>query len=324
MDETADVEEVIAIPTANGASIPAHSTDLEDEISVDGEDEEEDEDENEDDEDIPLSELGSDAGSGDEDIVPYQRLTINNISALKRAIKSIALPTISLAFSEHQSVTTAEPVVIADVEDDLARETAFYAQSLGAVKEARALLRKESIPFTRPTDYFAEMVKSDEHMGKIKSKLTDDAANKKAAQEARRQRDLKRFGKQVQQEKLKERAKDKREMLDKVKSLKRKRQGEGLTTTKEEDMFDVALDEAGPSEQRNRREKRERGGKDGPNPKRQKKDQKYGFGGKKRFAKSGDAQSSGDMSGYSVKRMKGAKKGASQRPGKNRRAAQRG
>jgi len=59
--------------------------------------------------------------------------------------------------------------------------------------------------------------------------------------------------------------------------------------------------------------------KHGPN-KRQKKDDKYGFGGKKRFSKSGDAISSGDLRGFSTKRMKG---GVKQRPGKSRRAGNR-
>lgn len=77
------------------------------------------------------------------------------------------------------------------------------------------------MPFSRPVDYFAEMVKSDEHMGKIKAKMTDEAASKKAAADARKQRDLKRFGKQVQVAKLQERDKAKRETLDKIKLLKR-------------------------------------------------------------------------------------------------------
>lgn len=38
--------------------------------------------------------------------------------------------------------------------------------------------------------------------------------------------------------------------------------------------------------------------------KRQKRDEKFGFGGKKRFAKSGDAISSGDLSGFSAKKKK--------------------
>lgn len=50
---------------------------------------------------------------------------------------------------------------------------------------------------------------------------------------------------------------------------------------------------------------RERGPGDGPRFKRQKKDAKFGFGGKKRFSKSGDAASSGDMRGFSAGRMKG-------------------
>lgn len=46
--------------------------------------------------------------------------------------------------------------------------------------------------------------------------------------------------------------------------------------------------------------------RDGPRFKRQKKDAKFGFGGKKRFSKSGDAASSGDMRGFSAGRMKGS------------------
>ncbi len=65
--------------------------------------------------------------------------------------------------------------------------------------------------------------------------------------------------------------------------------------------------------------RRDRAGAPGNN-KRQKKDAKFGHGGKKRFAKSGTAESSADMRGFSAKRMKG-KGGPSKRPGKSRRAA---
>lgn len=55
--------------------------------------------------------------------------------------------------------------------------------------------------------------------------------------------------------------------------------------------------------------------------KRQKKDQKFGFGGKKRFAKSGDAVSSGDMRGFAKSNRKEGGGGASKRLGKSRRSA---
>ena len=183
-------------------------------------DEAEDEEAGEED-DIPLSDI-SDLSDGEKgDIVAHQRLTINNTSALLKAQKSIALPVSALPFSEHQTVSSAAQISIPDVNDDLNRELAFYKQCLDAATEARTLLRKEGVLFSRPTDYFAEMVKSDDHMGKIKQKMTDEAANKKAAAEARKQRDLKKFGKQVQVAKLQERDKAKRETLDKINILKR-------------------------------------------------------------------------------------------------------
>jgi len=187
----------------------------------DAEEEDDDEEAEEEEDDIPLSDLESLASEDKGDIIPHQRLTINNTTALLAALNRISLPYSKLPFSEHMSITSDEPVDIPDVEDDLNRELAFYKQSLSAVKDAQAKLRKEGVPFTRPTDYFAEMVKSDEHMGKIKAKLIDEAAGKKAAAEARRQRDLKKFGKQVQVAKLQERAKDKRDTLEKISLLKR-------------------------------------------------------------------------------------------------------
>ena len=169
---------------------------------------------------IALSDIESLASEEKADILPHQRLTINNTAALTQALKRIALPS-KLPFSAHQSITTSEPVAISDVNNDLTRELAFYKQSLDAANDARTRLKEEGVPFSRPTDYFAEMVKSDEHMGKIKSKMVDEAADKRAAADARKQRDLKKFGKQVQVAKLQERDKAKRDTLDKINLLKR-------------------------------------------------------------------------------------------------------
>jgi rRNA-processing protein EBP2 len=88
--------------------------------------------------------------------------------------------------------------------------------------------------------------------------------------------------------------------------------------TNEEDLFDVALEDAGKGDKQGRASKSGVAGKS--NLKRQKRDQKFGFGGKKRFSKSGDAVSSSDIRGFSTKRMKGQK--GPQRLGKNRRAKQ--
>lgn len=194
---------------------------MEDESDSDSE-EEDQPNGDEDEEDIPLSDIESLASEDRADVIPHQRLTIDNTSALLRSLKSFALPS-SLPFSAVQSITSAEPVEVADVEDDLKREEVFYNQSLEAVTEARIRLKKEGVPFSRPTDYFAEMVKSEEQMGKVRQKLLDEAARKKASADAKRQRDLKKYGKAVQVAKLQERQKEKRDTLDRINTLKRSR-----------------------------------------------------------------------------------------------------
>ncbi|KAI0595657.1 eukaryotic rRNA processing protein EBP2-domain-containing protein [Biscogniauxia sp. FL1348] len=305
----------------------------EDEGEDDDEDEEEEEEEEEDDEDIPLSDLEDGDLDDEADYVPKQKLSINNTTALLASLNRIAIPTDkSVPFATHQSiVSSGEPTAdaIPDIHDDLKRELALYQQNLEAAKQARALLKAEGVPFSRPTDYFAEMVKDDGHMEKVKAKLIEEASAKKASAEARKLRDLKKFGKQVQVAKLQERQKQKRDTLEKIKTLKRKRQESGTgDDTHEADLFDVAVD----NELGNKKSQQRafgRGGRtdgSGPNAKRQKKNEKYGFGGKKRHAKSGDARSSGDLSGFSARRMKsggGAKGKVSKGPrlGKSRRNA---
>jgi rRNA-processing protein EBP2 len=189
-----------------------------DEEAEDDENDDDEEEDVEEEEDIPLSDLEDDER---EDVIVHQRLTINNSAAIKTSLKRISFITKNTPFSEHNSLVSKEPIEVTDPNDDLNRELAFYKVCQAAAIEARGLLKKEGVPFTRPGDYFAEMVKNDEHMDKIKKKLYEEAAGKKAAAEARRQRDLKKFGKQVQVAKLQQRAKEKRDTLEKINALKK-------------------------------------------------------------------------------------------------------
>lgn len=196
----------------------AASSDAEEEEEEEVDQDEEMEDEEEEEEDIPLSDLEEDER---EDVVPHQRLTINNSAAILSALKRISFIGPNTPFSEHNSIVSKEPIEVEDANDDLNRELAFYKVCQAAATQARGLLKKDGIPFTRPGDYFAEMVKNDEHMSLIKKKLYEEAAGKKASAEARRQRDLKKFGKQVQNSKLQQRHKEKRDMLEKINTLKK-------------------------------------------------------------------------------------------------------
>ncbi|KAI8992118.1 eukaryotic rRNA processing [Mycotypha africana] len=202
----------------------------------------------------------------------------------------------NLPWIETMTITSKEPIVVEDVNNDMERELAFYKQALEAAKLGKKLVEKADVPFWKPDDYFAEMVKSDEHMAKINKKLANEKAAIKAAEDAKRQRQLKKFGKKVQIEKQLERQKQKTETLEKIKLLKRKRKsGEDLTV---DDNFDIALEKADT--------KRAKKDKDKPTKslKRVMKDKKYGSGGKKgRFAKSNTAESSAELGGYN--KMKG-------------------
>ncbi|GAA5816948.1 hypothetical protein MFLAVUS_010483 [Mucor flavus] len=221
------------------------------------------------------------------------RPRINNEDAMIRLTESFKLK--GLPWIETMTITSTEPVVVEDVKDDMARELAFYQQALEAAKLGRELVKKAGVDFSRPEDYFAEMLKSDEHMAKIRQRLLDESASVKASEEAKRQRQLKKFGKKVQVEKQLERQKQKTEMLEKIKLLKRKRKDGGDLTLNDD--FDVALDKADT----NKRAKTET--KPTKNHKRVAKDTKYGFGGKKRFAKSNTLESTSGLGGYN--KMKG-------------------
>ena len=52
---------------------------------------------------------------------------------------------------------------------------------------ARSLAQKHKLPFTRPADYFAEMVKSDAHMERIRQRLLDESATIKRSEEKRKE-----------------------------------------------------------------------------------------------------------------------------------------
>ena len=80
---------------------------------------------------------------------------------------------------------------------------------------------KHSLPFTRPADYFAEMVKSDSHMERIRQRLLDESAGMKRAEDKRKEREGKKFGKQVQLERIRERQQSKKEVEERLKGLKR-------------------------------------------------------------------------------------------------------
>ena len=287
----------------------------------DDEEEEEEEAEHDDEEEIPLDSLPSSASLSEQALASrHNRIRINNTEAMQRVYEDMRLDgpstsgkmpwieTMSLVY-EH---ATADEVP--DAQNDLDRELSFYRQSLAAAIRGRELVLAANVSFSRPNDYFAEMVKTDEHMERVRQRLLDESASIKASEDAKRQRELKKYGKKIQTEKLFERQRSKRDMQEKVNALKRKRQT-GLDM--DDDEFDVQLEEALGERKAAQRTQR------GPNKKRQYRDEKYGFGGKKRHSKSNTAESTDQVGPSRRKPGQRPKGGKAKRPGKARRAARR-
>lgn len=70
-----------------------------------------------------------------------------------------------------QVITLPTTTEVADIDDDVARELAFYNNAKAAAEAAITQLEAAGVPWQRPPDYFAESVKSDGHMAKVKEQL---------------------------------------------------------------------------------------------------------------------------------------------------------
>jgi hypothetical protein len=103
-------------------------------------------------------------------------------------------------------------------------------------------------------------------MARLRSHLVEEAASIKKSEQARKQRELKKYGKEIQHEKLKQRVQDKKGLDERLRGVKRKRK-DGAELGGEEGDFDVALDDAIDG-----KGKAGKGGKDGKDGKRGDKD----------------------------------------------------
>ncbi|KAI3722828.1 hypothetical protein L2E82_33946 [Cichorium intybus] len=196
-----------------------------------------------------------------------------------------------------------------DVNDDLARELAFYTQALEGTREAFLKFQTTNLPFLRPSDYYAEMVKTDSHMEKIKGRLLVEKRRMEEAEERRKARDNKKKAKEVQALKQKERVKQKKDEIESVKKWRKQRQQGGFA----EKDGDMGLPfEDGKESEKSKKNKRqgvspwdrsggkgkEQKGGNGKRKSREFRDSKYGFGGKKGIKKQNTAETTNDFRGF--------------------------
>lgn len=207
-----------------------------------------------------------------------------------------------------------------DVNDDLARELAFYTQALEGTRQAFEKLQSMGLPFLRPADYYAEMVKTDTHMEKVKGRLLAEKRKMEEAEERRKAREAKRLSKEIQAQKMKERAKQKKDDIESVKKWRKQRQQSGFAGNANDAGLDLDFEDGKVFERsKNKRPGVSPGdrsggkgkfavGKGNKPKKREFKDSKFGFGGKKGMKKQNTAETTHDVRGFKKKSTPGNKR----------------
>jgi len=221
------------------------------------------------------------AGTSDVEVSKGKKdiYAVNNVIGLWNKFKSIHL---NLDWIEKLDISIAADLettkdVLNDpdskAEDDFKREMAFYHQALAVVGKAVKRLRKLNVPTKRPIDYFAEMAKSDEHMKKVREKLLSKQTAVERREQVRAIREQKKMGKKIQHEIVEGKKSEKKKMINALKKTKKGKMGADALLKPEQSKK--------PQKGKKFREFR---------------DNKYGYGGKKKGSKWNTADSTAESS----------------------------
>jgi rRNA-processing protein EBP2 len=182
-----------------------------------------------------------------------KKICKNDVHGLEQKLRELTLniPSYSgdIPFIETLVVISESPLEIENPNDDLDRESKFYKQALQCVSVASELFSQDGLPYKRPDDFFAEMIKSDDHMHKVKSSLLREKRVIDEAQERRKIRTQKKYGKQVQQNVLSERKKQRDSEKDAIKNWMKMKKSNLVDDADLEVLFD-------PNEEKNNRKKK--------------------------------------------------------------------
>eukprot|EP01064_Diplonema_japonicum_P032258 TRINITY_DN6009_c3_g1_i1.p1 TRINITY_DN6009_c3_g1~~TRINITY_DN6009_c3_g1_i1.p1 ORF type:complete len:253 (+),score=83.97 TRINITY_DN6009_c3_g1_i1:44-760(+) len=154
----------------------------------------------------------------------------------------MTVPKVPTDWAQRLQVTAVKELQKGEwnIDDDALREELFEKQALSNVEQAMHLLKSHGIPNKRPTDFYAEMVKSDVHMNKIRENMEFQRSKIKNQQVRRQQKHAAKFGKQVQTQVLQEREQQKADALAKIEHLKKKSKKFGMAAANDGDV-DVAF-----------------------------------------------------------------------------------
>ncbi|GAB6031629.1 putative rRNA-processing protein EBP2 [Chamberlinius hualienensis] len=228
-------------------------------------------------------------------LVPQrERIVINNITGLKDKLNQLKLNLpwierldfnndVALLAPELAKKLEAETAQTSFVENEFKREIHFYRQAQATVLEGIPKLHDLGVPTKRPIDYFAQMAKSDEHMKKVREQLLNKQTVIERKEKLRKLREMKKYGKQVQQEVIQKRKEEKKTMMESVHKFRKSQKNKS-----EDDHFNSKPVDKNP---KNKLKKKQQERQDF-------KDKKFGFGGQKKKKKFNDRESAADTSEF--------------------------
>ncbi|KAG2393642.1 hypothetical protein C9374_007173 [Naegleria lovaniensis] len=179
---------------------------------------------------------------------------IYDADAIKACMNKLPILTKNLDWIHTLQLNSYTPLKVDNPEDDIDRELQFYNQAITSAKDGFKRLHSLGIKVHRPDDYFAEMVKSDEHMAKIRNKLVQSRKVIEEREKRRQRKEQQKIGKQLKAERLKEKIARKKQDIEAVDHWRRTYSGSG----KEFDV-DAATEEYSKIVEKS--EKKNKGGK---------------------------------------------------------------
>uniref|UniRef100_A0A1I7VLQ4 rRNA-processing protein EBP2-like protein n=1 Tax=Loa loa TaxID=7209 RepID=A0A1I7VLQ4_LOALO len=148
-------------------------------------------------------------------VTEKKRPIINKKAELENKVKEL---TKNLTWIETLDVAVNSDHIGEKVlNDDFEREIIFYKQAEKAVQIAVLRLREMNVRIFRPTDYYAEMVKSDQHMQKIRQRMAEVEESKQKLEAIRRIREEKKFAAKVQKKVMERKQNEKKILAEAVK-----------------------------------------------------------------------------------------------------------
>ncbi|ETO11377.1 hypothetical protein RFI_26002 [Reticulomyxa filosa] len=142
------------------------------------------------------------------------------IKKKNQKLQEIQQKTSSLPWIETLECVTAQRSEIKNANNDLQREVAFYQMTLDCVKDSLDRLNDLQIPYRRPNDFYAEMLKSDQHMARVKARILWEKKKIGVVEARKKNSRLTKFHKQMMFEKNKASSAREKEELNAIETWK--------------------------------------------------------------------------------------------------------